>query len=583
MKPFKCLFFIPLFLEPFLLLAQNFTQNCEGKIVNALDGEPIAYVHVYVKGCIKGTVSNLEGEFFLQNIKGTDTLVFSFIGFDRWEALAQNVSELEVIKLYPSTEVLTEVTLVNNDQLLYELLANCKKRQARKVKTAKTYFSLNTFVDSSQVELIECYYNGDFRGYDLDNLKLKNGRISLKPFDTDYFVSVSASRALIEHHLFEKSKYFPRSPFELSKKTLQKEFFVQRESKYRDEEGRVVYAIKYTPKKETALLFYGKAWIDSTSGHLLKVELNSDSTLVSPFIPLFPVDSLKKTAFKISKTFEMQGDKMYVKSIDFKYELVYDSQRHGEYTVQSNAVLYAYSYQDEFLLPFYNAQLRALSDYRKITSAPYNTFFWENIQEFQMDDVVAKNERFANQSVLINDVFNSSQNMYLRKGFFERNYVLWSPHRMHLIDRLPQGTLYEDLDGMLPSRRYFLQAHLYLDVNTFKDSTHYLLKAVYDPFWSYFHYPDSKRGDAFINMYFDLFEMEKRQLEMDLVNFDTTDAVLLRLKFEASLEKLGRQSRKYIKEVERGKDKQAFERWNALIKKGLDIDNIEFYNLGDAE
>lgn len=562
-----------------MLVGQNAIGNSEGRIVNALNGEPIPYVHVFIKGVNKGTVSNFEGKFFLQNVKESDTLVFSFIGFDRWEALAQIVSELDAVKLYPSTEVLAEVTLVNNDELLYELLAGCKKTHSRKVKTAKTYFSLNTFVDSSQVELLECYYNGNFRGYDLENLNLKNGRISLKPHNENYFVSVSTSRALIEHHLFDKSNYFPLSPFELNKKTIEKEFFVQRESKFRDKEGRVVYAIKYTPKKEATLLFYGKAWIDSTSGNLLKVELNSDSTLVSPFIPLFPGDSLKKTAFRISKTFALQDDKMYVKSIDFNYELLYASLRQGEYTVRSNAVLYAYTYKEEFLLPFYDIQTSTLSDYRRITCAPYNAFFWENIQEFQMDDVVKKNELFAKQTVLISDISKPASGLYLRKGFFEHSFVLWSPHRMHLVDKLPRGTVYEDLDGMLPSRRYFLQAYLYLDVNTFNDSTHYLVKAVYDPFRSYFHYPNSKRGDAFINMYFDLFEMEKRKLEMDVLNLNTRDRNVLKSAYDASLGNVLQESRHYIKDVERGKDEFAFKRYNAIVNKNLDIDNIEFYQL----
>ena len=118
-----------------------------------------------------------------------------------------------------------------------------------------------------------------------------------------------------------------------------------------------------------------------------------------------------------------------------------------------------------------------------------------------------------------------------------------------------------------------------MDVNTLNDSTHYLLKAIYDPFWSYFHYPDSKLGDAFINMYFDLFEIEKRQLEMEIRNLNTKDASILQSKYDVSLERVFRQSRQYIKEVERGKDELSFKRWNALIRENLDIDNIEFYSL----
>ena len=136
---------------------------------------------------------------------------------------------------------------------------------------------------------------------------------------------------------------------------------------------------------------------------------------------------------------------------------------------------------------------------------------------------------------------------------------------------------------MLPSRRYFLQAYLYLDVNTFNDSTHYLVKAVYDPFRSYFHYPNSKRGDAFMNMYFDLFEIEKRKLEMYLLNLNSRDRNVLKSAYDASLGNVLQESRHYIKDVERGKDKLSFKRWNVYVRENLSIDNIEFYGLDARE
>ena len=154
---------------------------------------------------------------------------------------------------------------------------------------------------------------------------------------------------------------------------------------------------------------------------------------------------------------------------------------------------------------------------------------------------------------------------------------------MHVADKLPRGTVYADLDGLLPSRRYFLQAYLYMDVNTFEDSTHYLVKAVYDPFTSYFHYPDSRLGEAFINMFFDLYEIEKRELERNLHALENQNLKQIHALYEASLERAQRSSRRYIKEVERGKDKLSFERWNTLIREALHIDNIEFYQLNEEE
>ncbi len=122
-------------------------------------------------------------------------------------------------------------------------------------------------------------------------------------------------------------------------------------------------------------------------------------------------------------------------------------------------------------------------------------------------------------------------------------------------------------------------SNLYLDVNTFNDSIHYLLKAVYDPFKSYFHYPDLKRGDAFMSMYFDLFEIEKRHLEMDLLNLNTVSPFVLKSTYHASLENVLRKSRQYVKEVERSKGELAFKRWIAVVEENLKVDNLRFYQL----
>jgi len=141
----KCLFLLCFIAHSSFLCGQSTSENRKERIVNAVSEESIPYVHVYIKSLNKGTVSNLNGEFFLENVKLTDTLVFSFLGCDTWEVSAKDLVESEIVKLYPATEVLNEVTLVNNDEFLYELLAGCKKTLSRKVKTAKTYFSLKPF------------------------------------------------------------------------------------------------------------------------------------------------------------------------------------------------------------------------------------------------------------------------------------------------------------------------------------------------------------------------------------------------------------------------------------------------------
>src|SRR5690625_6385168 len=72
------IFFI-LFLFPTLLLSQN---QISGTIVDE-DDEPIP-ADVYIPELSIGTVANLDGEFFLNNIpNGRHEVIFSFLGLDR--------------------------------------------------------------------------------------------------------------------------------------------------------------------------------------------------------------------------------------------------------------------------------------------------------------------------------------------------------------------------------------------------------------------------------------------------------------------------------------------------------------------
>lgn len=86
-------------------------QTCfaQSKLVRGLvvdeTGETLIGVSVYVKGTTNGTVTNFEGKYVISNLSATDTLIFSYIGFEDQKILVANNSELDVVLKQDFSEI----------------------------------------------------------------------------------------------------------------------------------------------------------------------------------------------------------------------------------------------------------------------------------------------------------------------------------------------------------------------------------------------------------------------------------------------------------------------------------------------
>lgn len=85
-----------------------------GKVVDAMGELP--GVSVVVKGTINGTTTDLNGLFTLQNVKPTDVLQFSFIGYKTHEVKVDNQRNLS-ITLVEDAQTLDEVVVVGYQEI----------------------------------------------------------------------------------------------------------------------------------------------------------------------------------------------------------------------------------------------------------------------------------------------------------------------------------------------------------------------------------------------------------------------------------------------------------------------------------
>lgn len=100
-----------------LLLVLTFTVHAQtkvsGKVTDASTGDPLPGVNIYIKGTVKGTITDLEGQYDLKIAGSTPlVLVFSYVGYEKQEIEISNSSMTKVdVKLSEATFLSRDVVV----------------------------------------------------------------------------------------------------------------------------------------------------------------------------------------------------------------------------------------------------------------------------------------------------------------------------------------------------------------------------------------------------------------------------------------------------------------------------------------
>lgn len=552
----------------------------EGKILDIETEEPIPYANIYNKSSKKGTISNADGYFRILANEVTDSITVSYIGYKEQIIKIKSDKKNYIIYLEVNIHLLNEVTVTPNDNsYLFEIVQASKKSISRMERISKAYYELKSYIDDSQIELVEGYYNIAVKGYSLLNLYLKAGRIALATNRERFFVSLESSRALLMLNLFDGNGYFPINPIELSKSKLQKHYYLNLESMYLDGSNDSIYIIEYKPKDTTGLFFSGNIWINKTRNHLIKITLNCDNALKHPFLPLFPHDKFSNVSFNITQSFSKFNEQVVFNHTDFIYKMDYVS-RVGQndeekYSVVTKAVLYAYDYNNFFDLPSFTFTDLNMSDYRKINAMPYNDFFWTYNDEYRLNDSINTNELFFNDSSSLTNKTLFKSNTIFKRGLFQHPYITWSRDRIRIREILSDTSATPSTMGFT-SDQFKLAVKIYLDINTYRDSTHIITSTIIDPYESFYHLPMNNQTHCFINIYFDLCEIARRELEEKL-KFQLNNVDQQKEIYNDFLIRFETKRNEYLKAVERGTNEKEMRKYNTIVYEILGIDNIGIF------
>lgn len=92
-------------------LANAQSTTVSGKVTDSSDGESIPGVSIQIKGTQSGTVTDMDGSYTLANLKESDVLIFSFVGYKSKEVLVGTKSTIDV-SLEADVQTLDEIVIV---------------------------------------------------------------------------------------------------------------------------------------------------------------------------------------------------------------------------------------------------------------------------------------------------------------------------------------------------------------------------------------------------------------------------------------------------------------------------------------
>lgn len=538
-----------------------------GTVLHAETGAPVPYAYVKKKNTNRGAITNEDGYFEMECSK-SDTLVISFVSFQKQEVPAIYFLSEKTCLLKPSLNELATVEVYADFEFLYDLFDRARKNLKQvDEQQSKAYFSLETATRNIPIELLECYYNGKTDGAGIKTLGLKNGRIGMSKLDNTYYASLHTTKVVSDYHLLNKrDNKLPSNPLQLSKKRMKKHYKM-RLLAFQDG----TYKLKFTPKHNINQYFTALVWIDKSTTQIVQVELSQKNVKKHPFIEIDQNHNLDSLDFSIAYTFST-GKEPALDKVAFNYSLDYDN-RLNTRRIETNGIFLFFEQNAAFDLPHFSETEEDWSDYDKIVLQPYNELFWKNNMVISPSKkAMYYRDYFKENGVLLNYDELSKYN-----DLFKRRLVEWSPKRLLIEEINDEGNYYVARENDYHNAQmigdfYDLFAHIYLDRNEVGDSVYYLSSTLIDLEDSYYYLEPNKNTSCIVNTYFDLVELERRHLMEVLESQYWTNQQVDSI-YTKSQSWLKDNLKYYLSDVDHGENSLAVAKYVRVVKNHLGVDN----------
>lgn len=285
------------------------TTKVSGKIVDAVSREPLPFVNIIFKGTTVGTTSDIEGNYTLSTSLKVDSLVVSYVGYNRFvKAIKQGSSSIINIALTQGIELAAiEVKPGENPahRILRKIIANKDKNDRKKLDAYeyevynKVEFDLNNLSEDFQNNPLLKPFSFIFDNIDSTNAKEKpylpvfmtealsdfyyrknpktNNEIikaskvagvqnaSVSQFMGDMYQNVN----IYDNSIMAFGKLFI-SPINDNALLFYKFYLI--DSMVID--GHKCYQLQFKPKRKQELTFTGNLWATDTSFAIKQIEMS---------------------------------------------------------------------------------------------------------------------------------------------------------------------------------------------------------------------------------------------------------------------------------------------------------------------
>jgi hypothetical protein len=557
----------------------------QGLLLDQQTQFPLAYANIYNHTTDQGTISDESGYFLIPLSAKEDSIEISFIGY-RTLTLVEPFEQKQRFYLEPyAMDLGTVVVTADTEDDSWKWIKEVKKAYQPEDFSSKVYYQMKSFIDQEQVELVEAYYNGSFEGVDINQLKLKCGRSGIQAKEGRYFVNLESSTALASQLLFNHKTSFPSTPFSISNRKMKRIFKFWTKQMYANEKGDSIRVVRFVPRSEQRENFSGSAFIDQKRNALIRLDLEIEDAVLHPFQPIFPDDQLRRVGMHMKRVYRInERNQSEFEQLDLKFTIDYVSNRSTlesnpnavkAYEVECRAVLQAYD-RNTFELPAQNLPDVAMYDYILFRTYPHNFDFWAKANEFSVEDYQGANQAFYDDSSTFT---NRDLRFYAGKAqkktpFVQYAFKTWQPEERVFFKEQKQAER-NYRNAAFISDIYDVEAVFFIERNRLLLGAEVISETMLDPFRSFYRMPLTAVAHCFLNIYFDLAEIERRKF-MERYDSNWSEVRFLKA-YEELVQKMEQIKQAYFAEVDRGQNLEALAKWNDRVKEELGIDNMSIF------
>ena len=218
-----------------------------------------------------------------------------------------------------------------------------------------------------------------------------------------------------------------------------------------------------------------------------------------------------------------------------------------------------------------------------MTVAPYDYAFWEKTSDFRFYDRLEEIEQFISKNKIDHRVFHPRSRQDSMRSQLQFTYIRWDSDRFEMKEA-PEDVIYKSkTTTKFEIERYHLSFKLYLDVNFLQDTFVYQLYSILDPVDSYYYFQIIPNDLAYMNMCFDLLEMEKRELDAELSKLTSPDKSIIEQLYHDHMRKFEENRNQLTLDTNRGSSRLGMLRWNETIEKSLGVNNLSVFKLMNTD